>query len=270
MSEIVSEEQLAPIRLPVLFPVAEVSARRTFQRSDIHIWRLDTTPAHAPVHALWPLLDEDEQARAARFRFENDRLRFVAAHGLVRCVLGWYLQEPPQRLRFAFGPRGKPAITAKGASDICFNLSHAADVALLGLARRREIGIDIEVVRAGLAQEGIAERFFAPAEVAELRSLPVTEQDEAFFACWTRKEAYVKARGDGLAMALSEFQVSLAPGNPPRLTVGYGSTQRPQRWSLYDLGLRPTYCAALVVEGNKSALCWYTPEDAKSAPRPRY
>lgn len=261
-----SAEALIAIRLPVIFPGAEVSAPPEFPRSDIHIWRLPLNSAYMPTQALWSVLDQDERSRAERFHFERDRLRFVTAHGLVRCVLGWYLQETPQSLRFNYGPSGKPALAARCASDMCFNLSHTSDVALLGLARRREIGIDIELVRPGLAQDRIAERFFAPAEVRELRAIPVADQDQAFFACWTRKEAYIKARGDGLSLALDQFQVSLAPGEPPRLVRGYDSGREAQRWSMFDLGLRPNYCAALVVEGTAGidALRWFAPQDGRT------
>ena len=267
-----SAEALMAIRLPAIFPEAEVSAPPEFPRSAIHIWRLPLNSAHMPMQALWSLLDQEEQSRAERFHFESDRLRFVTAHGLVRCVLGWYLREPPQCLRFTYGPRGKPALAARCASDMCFNLSHTSDVALLGLARQREIGIDIELVRPGLAQDRIAERFFAPAEARELRAIPVADQDEAFFACWTRKEAYIKARGDGLTLALDQFQVSLAPGEPPRLVRGYESGREAQRWSMHDLGLRPNYCAALVVEGTAGidTLRWFAPEVGRAGRDPRH
>lgn len=251
---------MRPIRLPVLYPAAAVSPRTPFPATDVHIWRLDLAAAQPSIAALLPLLDAEEQARARRFHFAADRQRFIAAHGLVRCILGWYLAVPPPRLAFAAGPRGKPRLTAGSGSDLCFNLSHAYDVALLALAHGREVGVDIEAVRPGFASEQIAEQFFAPAEVAELRSLPAALQDEAFFACWTRKEAYIKARGDGVSLPLQSFTVTLAPGEPPQLVDVNGHTQEAQRWTLEDLGLRPDYRGALVIEGNRRALRWYTPE----------
>ncbi|HEV7217131.1 MAG TPA: 4'-phosphopantetheinyl transferase superfamily protein, partial [Chloroflexota bacterium] len=140
-----------------------------------------------------------------------------------------------------------------------FNLSHTDGLALLAVTRERELGIDVERVRKGIAREGIAERFFTTTEVADLRALPADSQDDAFFACWTRKEAYVKARGEGLSIPLDQFAVSLLPGEPAALLHVALDPDEVKRWSLHDLDAGPGYRAALLVEGHNPTLSWRVP-----------
>ena len=170
------------------------------------------------VQHLWQLLAPDEQARAERFIFHKDRTHFVVARGLLRVLLGRYLQRHPQHLHFCYGPHGKPELAPDMGDDtLCFNVSHAHGLALYAVTRQRDLGVDVEHVRPGFAEEHIAERFFSPREVAVLRALPVALQSTAFFACWTRKEAFIKARGDGLSLPLDQFDVAFAPGEPAAL-----------------------------------------------------
>jgi 4'-phosphopantetheinyl transferase len=197
--------------------------------------------------------------RAGRYYFARDRNHFTVARGLLRLILGGYLDSDPAALHFVYGTHGKPALAAdNGGTLLRFNVSHSGGFALYAVAQQRELGVDIEQIRPEFAREqGIAERFFAPQEVATLRALPVDVQPEAFFACWSRKEAYIKARGLGLAMPLERFAVSLAPGEPAALLSTADDPQEARRWTMQALAPVPGYAAALAVAGHDWCLnCW--------------
>lgn len=186
-------------------------------------------------------LSEDERQRAGRFRFERDRCRYLAARAMLRRIVASYLADKPEQVRFRYERYGKPAVVAE-RPDACvdFNVSHSGEFALLAIAKGRNVGIDIERIRLDIEAEKIAECFFSPAEVRTLRSLPSDQRQEAFFCCWTRKEAYIKAHGQGLALALDSFDVTLAPGAPASFTRGVEPS-----WQLVGFAAACGYAAAL-------------------------
>jgi 4'-phosphopantetheinyl transferase len=233
-------------------------ANVTLSSDEVHIWRaaLDLAPAH--VEELREILSEDEANRADRFVFERDRRHFTAARGLLRLILGCYLELEPRQLRFSYSPYGKPGLVLPASVDnLSFNLSHAHGLALFAFARGRELGVDIEYVRPIPDVERIAERFFSAREQASLQALPQDGRLEAFFTCWTRKEAYIKARGEGLSLPLDQFDVSLAPGEPAALLGVRGDLHAAFGWSLRALDPGPGYVAALAAAGQDwRAVCW--------------
>jgi 4'-phosphopantetheinyl transferase len=198
-------------------------------------------------------LSADELARAKRLRLPADRHRFIASRGALRQILSGYLNTEAQRLRFRYGPHGKPSLA--GPAEPCpleqpplhFSLSHSADLALVAVSRGRRVGVDVERVCADVSSEVVA-RCFSRREQDELQSLPAHIQHLAFFDCWTRKEAYLKARGEGLSIPLHRFDVSLAPGQPARLLHSAGDPDECSRWSLADLRPGPGFVATLAVE----------------------
>jgi 4'-phosphopantetheinyl transferase len=196
--------------------------------------------------AMRALLSDDELQRAARFHFERDRNHFIAARGLLRQLLGRYLDREPAALCFAYGARGKPTLLGHA---LRFNLSHSHGLALFAFALGCELGIDVEQIRLGFAAAEIAQHFFSPCEVAALRALPAAQQAEGFFNCWTRKEAFIKGRGDGLYMPLESFDVTLTPGEPAQMLEVRGEPGAAARWFLEALTPEPGYAAALAVEG---------------------
>jgi 4'-phosphopantetheinyl transferase len=163
---------------------------------------------------------------------------------------------------FCYGAHGKPALAGDtGADAIRFNAAHSLGVALYAVTRGREVGIDLEHIRFDLAVMEIAERFFSRREVATLRTLPTEAQRQAFFRCWTRKEAYIKARGEGLSLPLDQFDVSLTPAEPAAVLGTQRDPSETARWSLQELPLAPDYVAALAVEGHGWRLaCWQWPD----------
>jgi 4'-phosphopantetheinyl transferase len=216
-------------------------------RNEVHIWQADLDVPPFELSLLQRVLSPDEMERAQRFLFERHRRRFIVARGLLRIVLSHYLSCDPNELQFCYGPNGKPALAQGAPEDIRFNLSHCQNVALYAIARGHDVGIDIENIRPELAEEQIAEQFFSPIETASIRALARELQPHAFFACWTRKEAYVKARGAGLSMSLNHFDVSVNPQEPPRL-LRCIEPDEVSRWSLFHLAPGAGYVAALAIE----------------------
>ncbi|MBA3943868.1 MAG: 4'-phosphopantetheinyl transferase superfamily protein [Herpetosiphonaceae bacterium] len=210
------------------------------------------------MQQLAQTLAPDERARAARFYRERDQHRFTCARGLLRTLLGGYLHCAASELQFTYGHRGKPALHAPfDQEQLCFNVSHSRGLALYAITRGREIGIDIEYMRELNDAEAIAERFFSERERAALRSLHPAQRHRGFFTCWCRKEAYIKAIGEGLAMPLDQFDVSLLPDEPARLLQVAHNAAEATRWSLVELAPATDYMGALVVEGYDWHLrCW--------------
>lgn len=196
------------------------------------MWRASLDWPQAVVAELVGLLSEDEQRRADRFRYERHRSRFIAGRGLLRMLLSRYLGTPAAALRFGYGPNEKPWLASPGP---WFNLSHSGDVALYAFSSQVEIGIDIELATADVGREGIAEHFFSAAEVRRLQSLPRALQPMAFLECWTRKEAFIKARGDGLSLPLDSFTVAFGPDAPAAVLHTSWSRDEPGRWTMFDL-----------------------------------
>ncbi|MBI3457317.1 MAG: 4'-phosphopantetheinyl transferase superfamily protein [Candidatus Rokubacteria bacterium] len=225
---------------------------------DVHVWSAWLEQPAARAHQLAGLLSADERGRAQRFRGELDRERFIAGRGVLRAILGRYLDADPKDLEFRYGPSGKPCLAGNlEAAGLHFNVSHSAAVAVYAVARGREVGVDVERLRAIPDAERIAARFFSEQERAALRAILPGDRTSAFYRCWTRKEAYLKALGEGLTRPLPSFDVSLAPGHAPRLLRVEGDPQAPFRWTLRSLEPAPNYVGALAAEGAGWRLaCW--------------
>ena len=226
------------------------------RRDEVHVWRAGLGVAPSQLETLSAILSVDEKKRAERFHFKEDRGEFIAGRVLLRILLGRYVQRAPSQLQFSYGPSGKPRLAGEDPS-LRFNLSHSHGLALYAFIRGRELGVDLEWMKRNADAEKIAERFFSAQEVVTLRALPAREKEKAFFDCWTRKEAYIKAKGDGLTAPLDGFSVSLSPGEPAALLNVKDDPAEVSRWSLRELDPGPGYAAALAVEGNDWRLrCW--------------
>ena len=220
----------------------------TLSESEVHIIRahLDSPPDE--LDELAQTLSSIEQQRADRFHFARDRRRYIIGRGLLRIILGNYLNRQPASLRFQYSEHNKPWLVDGG--KLRFNLAHSHELALYAFTLGRDVGIDLEYIKPVVDCEGIARHFFSEQERATLQALPSDRQDEAFFVCWTRKEAYVKAIGDGLTFPLDTFDVSLTPGHPAELLEVRGNQQEAARWQLRNLQPDPEYAASIVVAGN--------------------
>jgi 4'-phosphopantetheinyl transferase len=230
--------------------------------NDIHVWRVRLKQSDGRVQQLQQILSDDERLRAERFHFDRDRRRFIVSHGMLRLIIGDYIDMAPGRLQFYAGHRGKPYLMhSSGNVRLQFNLAHSKEIALYAFTCSREIGIDVEYVRDMPDADKIALTTFSSLENRELQSLPQYQKQEAFFNCWVRKEAYIKAVGNGLYHALDRFDVSLAPGEPARLVSVDGSAEQASGWFMKSLTPEDGYVAALAVKG--SDFCpsyWEYPE----------
>ena len=224
----------------------------------VHVWRACLDVAVEELQARSQLLTEEERARGARYLRTEVGSRFMAGRGLLRRLLGMYLGSDAAEVEFVFNSFGKPALSPKhGAGDLCFNLSHSHDCALLAFTCGRKLGVDIEKVRPDFATREIAQRFFSPAEAERLQALPVEAQVSAFFQCWTRKEGYIKARGEGLSLGLDSFEVAFGPGLEPAVLQASDEANAKTRWLVVDLQPRNGFAGALVVERPvQGVYCW--------------
>ncbi len=226
--------------------------------SEIQVWRMRLDRPAFEIREMRDVLSEDEDARAARFVFDRHRARFIAGRASLRRILGRYLNRAPERLDFNYGHRGKPFLKDDPAGKaLRFNLSHSSELALLAVVGSRDIGVDVERVRAVQYHMRIAGRFFSPGEVAAIRALPPEVRYEAFFNCWTRKEAYIKALGDGLAYPLDAFEVSLAPGTPAALLHVNDDPNASTEWFMKALDPGAGYVGAVALRGKGYRVtCW--------------
>jgi 4'-phosphopantetheinyl transferase len=215
---------------------------------EVHLWWVHLDSRGSLARWSSALLSPDEHARAARFAFERDRWRFIGTRGALRAILSAYRGVAGSALRFEYAPSGKPSLVERGNRGwLCFNVSHSGEMALVGVTLDCAIGVDVEHIRDDVDTAHLASRFFSAREAAALAGLPARARHEAFFACWTRKEAYLKARGDGLSLPLDGFDVSLAPGEQAALLGTRPDPQEAVRWSVRAVSAPAGFAAALAI-----------------------
>jgi 4'-phosphopantetheinyl transferase len=212
----------------------------------VRLWTLSLRLAPHALARAQSLLAPDEAERAARFTFEDGRHRAIAGRGQLRAILGRSLGADPAALEFAYGPRGKPALAGPWAgAGWHFNLAHSGDLALLALTRAGPVGVDLERIRPVTDSTRLVSRFFSPREDAAFRALPEEQKPAAFLRLWTRKEAWLKATGEGITQSLGQVEVSFLPGEPPRLLSLPGGPEALSGWRLHDVDAGPACVAAL-------------------------
>lgn len=219
----------------------------------VHVWQICLEQGDDLLDRFRGTLEPDELERAGRFRFARLQRHFIASRGFLRYVLARYLGVRPEELRFSYNDYGKPGLV--GEQSLQFNMSHSHEVGLVAVTRDAAVGVDVEHIRADFASEEIATRFFSRLEVETFSSLPREEKVAAFFRCWARKEAYIKAIGKGLSQPLDAFDVTLAPADPAAL-LRAGEEDKLQ-WSMSDIDVGSDYASALAVEGEPLQIsCW--------------
>jgi 4'-phosphopantetheinyl transferase len=217
---------------------------------EVHVWRAQLEVPSSQVQQLKGILTEDELARANRFSFEVDRQRFIAARATLRSILSRYIMIDPGHLRFNYNQYGKPFLAPEFSSyRLDFNLSHSDNIALYAITRNMEIGVDVEGVQSDVEYEAIAKHFFSVHDGTTLRTIPSEKKLAAFYRCWTRKEAYIKAHGQGLSWPLDSFEVSFAPEELPMLLMTKDEPQERSLWTLMDLNPGPGYMGAVALKG---------------------
>jgi len=223
---------------------------------EIHVWTVPLDPPPERVASLARLLAADEAARAARFRFARHRRRYTVGRGALRTLLARYLGADPAALAFRYGGNEKPylaspsaAAAAAGGAALQFNLSNSEELAVIAVVVGTEVGADVERLRPMQDALAISQRFFSAAERRVLAGVPEAQRDRTFFHCWTRKEAYLKAVGTGITVPLDRFDVTLAPGDAPRMLAMDGSAERAAGWHLYHLEPAAGYLGAVAIHG---------------------
>lgn len=239
--------ELAPTSGRIDGPFVPVQGPIRVEPGVVHVFRFHLSGEDE----LAPLLDEVEGGRARRFMFDQHRRRFTVAHGAKRQILSHVLGAEPASLQFGAGPWGKPFLRDPGPAAFGFNLSHSGDWALLAIGPVGTLGVDLEHQRPLSDMDGVARVSFSPRELSRWRGLAPHHRDVGFFNAWTRKEAYIKAIGQGLHCPLDSFDVSLHPDDPPRLLQIDGQPRLATGWSLYSFEVVPSYPGALVVPAGR-------------------
>lgn len=245
------------LRIPQLNPFQWPSppSRIDLDSQDVHVWLLYLPSYRKAVSLLYSFLAPDELEKVQRLRIDSLRERAAVTRGCARLILSLYTDQSPRAVRFSYNKYGKPALTE---SSVSFNISHSGDLAIVAIADKRDIGIDIEHMKTRSNYLAIAERFFSPSEYQWLQALPHAKQLRAFYSCWTQKEAFIKATGQGLFMALDQFEITPHSSGPAPLRSVAWDRDEHHHWTLIPLAPWPGYAAACAIKGQSASLaCWY-------------
>jgi len=224
--------------------------------SDVHVWAAHLDPPTEELVRFAASLSRDEQERAARFRFERHRIRFIAARGVLRSILATHLDCAPHELQFEYGRNGKPVLATPFADiGLSFNLAHSEDLALIAVTRAKSIGVDVEQIRPVTDVDELVTRFFSPCESALFQTLPTTQKDAAFFNLWTRKEAWLKATGEGIAHSLNRVEVTFLPDEPARLVALPENSGPSEAWVIRELLPARGFVGAVALPNLQFAIC---------------
>jgi 4'-phosphopantetheinyl transferase len=216
--------------------------------NEVHVWKSCLDVDEETTRRFFGLLSEDEKQKALRFHAARHRRKYIVAHGLLRVIVGGYVEADPRSLTFRMNQYGKPFLCPDQKTiPLFFNLSHSHNLCMIAVCSGQEIGIDVEYMNRDINVREIAKRFFSKNENEKINSLPEGLGRHAFFRCWTRKEAYLKAKGKGLFMDLHRFEVSVLPTEPAVLLGSDESPEDIDRWHLCDLDPYPEYAGALSV-----------------------
>jgi 4'-phosphopantetheinyl transferase len=233
----------------------EPGAGWSLLENEVHLWRVYLDKLAVAEKRWRALLSQDEITRADRFHFPTNRQNFTATRALLRVLLGAYIACDPKKVTFLYGEREKPFLApAHSGGEVEFNVSHSGTRALIAIARGRAVGVDIEQIRDNLDHQALAKRFFSPSEQRALSDLDGSEQCTGFFRCWTRKEAYIKAHGSGLAVPLNAFDVSISSGEENALLATRPDASQAALWSICAIDAGQGYEAALCSKGNNWVL----------------
>jgi 4'-phosphopantetheinyl transferase len=244
----------------ITWPVPSAGERvaPVLNSNDVHVWAGELEVPQVSLAGFAATLSKSEQDRAARFHFERHRHRFIVGRGMLRVLLSRYLRCDPRTLEFTYGVAGKPRLPHRpNEAALQFNLAHSDDLALIALTRGGQVGIDVERIRPLRDAEELVARFFSPREHQAFKRLDEDKKPAAFFSLWTRKEAWLKATGEGIAHSLHLVEVSFVENEPARLLTVPSSLDQGLSWSLLDLRPAPGFAAALAIAAiHPNVQCW--------------
>jgi 4'-phosphopantetheinyl transferase len=238
---------------------------RHLECGEVHVWIAGLDRSAEQIARMSLSLDREEIARAARFRTDEHRNRFIVSRAAQREILSGYGGVDPASITYEYSAHGKPSLRASGTGldSIRFNVTNSVNRALVAVAWEREVGVDVEAQRTIRDAGALARRFFSPSEYAALQTMHDEAVERAFLSCWTRKEAYVKAIGLGISMQLAGFDVNVEPDEPATLLATRHDAAAAARWTMHSLDAGAGYFATLVVEGEPAAVRTFEwrPED---------
>ena len=214
--------------------------------TDIHVWKASLDIVPSLQDKLWLTLSEEEKTRANRFRFPHLRIRYIAARGILRRLLAQYLSVSAESIHFEYGEQGKPFLS--DFPNFKFNISHSHDFVVFALAKNMTLGVDVEFINPEIDCEVIAPRFFSKNEAATLLALPPIDRPPIFFNCWTRKEAFIKAKGGGLSIPLDQFEVTLLPNDTAKLLAIDWAPEEVENWSVFSFSVNEEFVGALMTD----------------------
>ncbi|GAB1858452.1 4'-phosphopantetheinyl transferase superfamily protein [Flavobacteriaceae bacterium MHTCC 0001] len=230
---------------------------QNFNFNDIHhgvadIWVINSAPLSNKVAHFYNLLSEEERHKANKFKFEKDRSMSIIARGALRYLIGNYLTTNPKRIAFTYGDYGKPEIDAR--SNLNFNVSHSGELIVIGFVNHIDIGVDVEFIKTDFDVLDIVDHYFSKAEIDALYQLPKLEQTEAFYRGWTRKEAFIKAKGKGLSLDLHSFSITMDSDNTAELYETQWDTNEKLQWQITPFKTLRNYKAAIALKGNATSI----------------
>lgn len=243
-----AQQRTAPSSPETPFPWSLAPQPLRLNANEVHVWSFRLDAPSMSLASFLSLLSQDEHERARRFHFDIHRNRFVVGRAMLRLLLSRYLQIPAQSLEFNYGHFGKPALAGTlNGTQLRFNLAHSDELALVAITRTGEIGVDLERVRPPTDMNELVARFFSSREARQFQKLPLEQKPIAFFNLWTRKEAWLKATGQGIGHLLNQVEVSFLPGERARLLTLPESLGSNSKWSLHELSTGPGFVASLAV-----------------------
>jgi len=223
--------------------------------SEIHVWRANLDINLSLQKKFWTTLSDDEKRRAERFRFSHLRVHYIASRGILRQLLSRYLSVSTQSLRFEYGEQGKPSLA--DFPHFQFNISHSENQLVLAFAQEITLGIDVEFINPKTDFEVIAPNFFSKNEADTLLAQVPEDRPQVFFNCWTRKEAFIKAKGGGLSIPLDKFEVTLLSNDTPRLLAIDWAPEEVENWSTFSFKTGEGFVGALMTDGEVKEVCFF-------------
>ena len=253
---------------PLLRHWSTAPTNPSLRAEEVHVWRASMDVSNSKVEELRKLLTNEEVIKGNRLQFEADRRKFIVARSYLRKLLGQYLCVHPASITFSYNKYGKPSLAKSiDVQNLSFSVAHSGELALYAVTLNRKIGVDLEKIQPEFNSYEIASSYFSASEVKRLDDVPGSLRQQAFFNCWTLKEAFVKAIGLGLSLPLDRFEVAFSPDEPARLLQTHWDEKEASRWSLMTLEVEPGYVAALAVKGHNWELCtWDFEEDGRNYP----
>ncbi len=224
-------------------------------KTEVHIWFINLNKTIEVIDSLKQFLSENEISKASKFRFEKDKNCSIITRGALRYLSGKYLKMNPENIIFKYGDHGKPNLDMK--TDLKFNVSHSGNLAVIGFVLKNDIGVDIEQLKYDFEVMDIVNNYFSQHEIETLKKLPIEEQTNGFYRCWTRKESFIKAKAKGLSFPLDSFSVDIKSDEETELLETKWDKNEKDLWKLFSFSPIENYIGAVSVNGHIQSVKYF-------------